>query len=67
MIHPKTVIIDAGINETAEGTIVGDVAPEAAAVAEAMSPTPGGVGTLTSLIVFENLLKAVKLQMDNVE
>lgn len=61
MVHPKLVIIDAGINETDEG-ITGDVDPEAAEAVEAMTPVPGGVGTLTTVILFENVLKAMDLQ-----
>ncbi|MBP3041320.1 bifunctional 5,10-methylenetetrahydrofolate dehydrogenase/5,10-methenyltetrahydrofolate cyclohydrolase [Bacillaceae bacterium Marseille-Q3522] len=62
MVHPQLVIIDAGINETEQGEMVGDAAPTVKAKVAAMSPTPGGVGTLTSTILFQNLLKAVDLQ-----
>jgi len=62
MVHSRLALIDAGINETASGAIVGDVAPDAAEHAAALSPVPGGVGTLTTAVLFENLLKAIKLQ-----
>lgn len=62
MVHAKLVLIDAGINETEDGNIVGDVDPEANRDVAAYSPVPGGVGTLTTAILFENLLKAMELQ-----
>lgn len=62
MVHANLTLIDSGINETAEGKIAGDVSPEAATVAAALSPVPGGVGTLTTAILFQNLMKAISLQ-----
>ena len=63
MIKPGTVVIDAGINPTPDGkSICGDAAPDVADVAGVMTPVPGGVGSLTTTIIMENLLKAVKLQ-----
>lgn len=63
MIAPGTVVIDAGINPTADGKgICGDAAPDVEKVAKAMTPVPGGVGSLTTTIIMENLLKAIKLQ-----
>ena len=63
MVSPGTVVIDAGINPTPDGQgICGDVDPEVAEVAKAMTPVPGGVGSLTTTIIMQNLLKAIKLQ-----
>jgi methylenetetrahydrofolate dehydrogenase (NADP+)/methenyltetrahydrofolate cyclohydrolase len=63
MIGPDTVVIDAGINATPDGKgICGDVAPDVEEVAKAMTPVPGGVGSLTTTIIMENTLKAIKLQ-----
>jgi methylenetetrahydrofolate dehydrogenase (NADP+)/methenyltetrahydrofolate cyclohydrolase len=61
MVHSDLVIVDAGINET-EKRIVGDVNPEVSQFVKAMTPVPGGVGSLTTVILFENLLKAIELQ-----
>ncbi|WP_435169331.1 bifunctional 5,10-methylenetetrahydrofolate dehydrogenase/5,10-methenyltetrahydrofolate cyclohydrolase [Paenibacillus glycanilyticus] len=63
MVHPNLVIIDAGINETPEGKMIGDVAIGVQLSAAAVSPVPGGVGTLTTAILYENLLKAIDLQL----
>jgi methylenetetrahydrofolate dehydrogenase (NADP+)/methenyltetrahydrofolate cyclohydrolase len=67
MVSPGTVVIDAGINEITkeDGStgIVGDVDFEAVKeVAAAITPVPGGVGSLTTTIIMGNVLKAIKLQ-----
>ena len=60
-LRPEHIVIDAGVNPAEDG-IVGDVAPEAANKVAALSPVPGGVGPLTSTLIFANLLKAMSLQ-----
>ena len=62
MISPGTVVIDAGVNEVGDGKYVGDVEPDVAEVAAAITPVPGGVGSLTTTIIMNNLLKAIQLQ-----
>lgn len=62
MVHSQLVIVDAGINETSDQKIVGDVAAEVSNHVEAMSPTPGGVGTVTTMQLFANLMHALRLQ-----
>lgn len=61
MVHPSLVVIDAGINETEDG-IIGDVDRDVIEAVEAVTPVPGGVGTLTTVLLFENVLKAMDLQ-----
>ena len=47
-IAPGATVIDVGINRTADGHLVGDVAfAEAVQVAGAITPVPGGVGPMT--------------------
>jgi methylenetetrahydrofolate dehydrogenase (NADP+) / methenyltetrahydrofolate cyclohydrolase len=60
-VQPQQVVIDAGINVTANG-VIGDAAPEVAGVVRAITPVPGGVGPLTSALMFQNLLRAIRLQ-----
>ncbi|MFD2171616.1 bifunctional 5,10-methylenetetrahydrofolate dehydrogenase/5,10-methenyltetrahydrofolate cyclohydrolase [Tumebacillus lipolyticus] len=62
MVHPDLLVIDAGINETEDGGITGDVAPEVIDSVAGMSPTPGGVGSVTTALLFANLMRAMKLQ-----
>jgi methylenetetrahydrofolate dehydrogenase (NADP+)/methenyltetrahydrofolate cyclohydrolase len=56
------IVVDAGINFV-DGRMTGDLdALSAAPIIDYFSPVPGGVGRLTSVIVFENLLKCIALQ-----
>ncbi|WP_116190694.1 bifunctional 5,10-methylenetetrahydrofolate dehydrogenase/5,10-methenyltetrahydrofolate cyclohydrolase [Paenibacillus taihuensis] len=61
--NPSLVVIDAGINETADGAIIGDAAADLSEAAAAVSPVPGGVGTLTTAVLFRNLMEAIQLQL----
>ncbi len=62
MISPGTVVVDAGINGV-DGKTVGDVDFEGVSeVASAITPVPGGVGSLTTALIQKNLLKALKMQ-----
>jgi len=63
MVSPGTVVIDAGINETADG-FVGDVDFEAVKdKVQAITPVPGGVGSLTTTIIMANTITALKRSM----
>ena len=58
-IAPGATVIDVGINRVADGRLVGDVAyAEAAEVAGAITPVPGGVGPMTIACLLENTLEA---------
>jgi methylenetetrahydrofolate dehydrogenase (NADP+)/methenyltetrahydrofolate cyclohydrolase len=58
-IAPCAVVIDVGINRGADKRLVGDVAfAEAAAVAGAITPVPGGVGPMTIACLLENTVTA---------
>jgi len=62
MIAPGATVIDAGINVTPRG-IVGDVDAESvSAVAEALSPVPGGLGSVTTELLLRNVLTAAERQ-----
>lgn len=57
MIKPGAVVIDVGINEV-DGAMFGDVDYEpVAAVAGAITPVPGGVGSVTTTMVLEAVLR----------
>ncbi|MDR3135580.1 MAG: bifunctional 5,10-methylenetetrahydrofolate dehydrogenase/5,10-methenyltetrahydrofolate cyclohydrolase [Deltaproteobacteria bacterium] len=62
MLSPGQIVIDAGINQLPDNSIIGDVEPGAADVVAFLTPVPGGVGSLTTSIIMSNLLKAVQLQ-----
>mgnify|MGYP004505821153 FL=1 len=64
MVRDGAVVIDVGINRTAEGKLCGDV--EFAAVSEKASyitPVPGGVGPMTITMLLKNTLAAAKDQL----
>lgn len=62
MIAPGAVVVDAGINMTPAG-IAGDVdADSVAGVAGALSPVPGGVGTVTTALLLRNVISAAEAQ-----
>ena len=63
-IKEGAIVIDVGINRTADGSLVGDV--DFAAVSERASwitPVPGGVGPMTIASLLENTLQAARLHV----
>jgi methylenetetrahydrofolate dehydrogenase (NADP+)/methenyltetrahydrofolate cyclohydrolase len=61
-VKPGAVVIDVGVNRLETG-LVGDVAfDEAAAVAGAITPVPGGVGAMTVACLLRNTLQAAKMR-----
>lgn len=66
-IKPGAIVIDVGINRIVKpdgkGKLVGDVAfAEAAAVAGAITPVPGGVGPMTIACLLKNTVEAAQMQ-----
>jgi methylenetetrahydrofolate dehydrogenase (NADP+)/methenyltetrahydrofolate cyclohydrolase len=60
MIKPGATVIDVGVHRTAEG-LVGDVKyDEAAEVAGAITPVPGGVGPMTVAMLLVNTVAAAE-------
>ncbi|HEY8191188.1 MAG TPA: bifunctional methylenetetrahydrofolate dehydrogenase/methenyltetrahydrofolate cyclohydrolase FolD [Alphaproteobacteria bacterium] len=58
-IKPGATVIDVGINRTESGKLLGDVAfAEAAAIAGAITPVPGGVGPMTIACLLANTVNA---------
>lgn len=61
MVKPGAAVIDVGINRTADGKLVGDVAfDEVAEVAGWITPVPGGVGPLTVAMLLVNTVAAAE-------
>jgi methylenetetrahydrofolate dehydrogenase (NADP+) / methenyltetrahydrofolate cyclohydrolase len=62
-IKPGAIVIDVGINRTADGKLIGDVEFAAAAErARAITPVPGGVGPMTIASVLENTIISARLR-----
>ena len=59
MVQPGAVVVDFGINFV-DGQMCGDVAPEVATVAGALTPTPGGTGAMTNAALLANLAYAAE-------
>jgi len=59
---PGQIVIDVGINwDDAKGKLVGDVNFEdAEAVVEAVTPVPGGVGTVTTSVLVSHVVEAAE-------
>jgi len=62
-VKEGAVVVDVGINRTAEGKLVGDVDYEAIAPkASAITPVPGGVGPMTIALLMKNTFQAFQEQ-----
>ncbi len=59
MVKPGAIVIDVGLTRTESG-LQGDVSPEVADIASAISPVPGGVGPMTRAMLLRNLLELAK-------
>jgi methylenetetrahydrofolate dehydrogenase (NADP+) / methenyltetrahydrofolate cyclohydrolase len=61
MVKPGAVVIDVGINRSADGKLVGDCDFEALqGVASLITPVPGGVGPVTIAMLMENTVSAAE-------
>ncbi|PTA69452.1 bifunctional methylenetetrahydrofolate dehydrogenase/methenyltetrahydrofolate cyclohydrolase FolD [Deinococcus arcticus] len=64
MVRPGATVIDVGINRVADapgqGRLTGDVHPDVAAVAGALTPVPGGVGPMTVAQLLMNTVLAAE-------
>jgi len=66
MVRPGAVVIDVGINALPGGGIVGDVDfASVREVAVALTPTPGGVGPLTNVLLLKQCVQAAWQEVEN--
>jgi len=66
MVRPGAVVIDVGINALPGGGIVGDVDfASVREVASALTPTPGGVGPLTNVLLLKQCVQAAWQEVEN--
>ncbi len=64
MVKEGAVVIDVGINRTADGKLCGDVDfAEVEPIASAITPVPGGVGPMTITMLMQNTLAAAKYKL----
>ena len=57
MVGEDAVVVDVGIHRV-DGKTVGDVAPEALAKAQAATPVPGGIGSVTTALMLDAAVTA---------
>ena len=62
MIKPGATVIDVGVHRTSTGLIGDVVFDEAAEVAGALTPVPGGVGPMTVAMLLVNTVQAAEAQ-----
>jgi methylenetetrahydrofolate dehydrogenase (NADP+)/methenyltetrahydrofolate cyclohydrolase len=64
MVKPGAVVIDFGFNKKG-GKWVGDVDfDEVKKVAGAITPVPGGTGSMTNVMLMSNVLRAARRRME---
>jgi len=64
MVRPGATVIDVGINALPEGGVVGDVDfASVSEVAGVLTPTPGGVGPLTNVLLLKQCVEAAWQQI----
>jgi methylenetetrahydrofolate dehydrogenase (NADP+) / methenyltetrahydrofolate cyclohydrolase len=68
MVRPGAIVIDVGINQLPGGGIVGDIDFRSVSeVAGAITPTPGGVGPLTNILLLKQCVHAAWQQLQDKE
>lgn len=66
MVGANQILIDVGISETREGNLCGDVDFEhVAPLVEAITPVPGGVGSVTTTILAKHVIDACRKKVIN--
>lgn len=64
-VRPGQVVLDVGIHANPDGTLCGDVRfDEVEPVVEAITPVPGGVGTVTTAILARHVIAAAKKTLE---
>jgi len=64
--NTRQIVIDVGINVNEEGKLCGDVTfDDAVSFVEAITPVPGGVGTVTTSVLVGHVVEAAKRLTDD--
>lgn len=58
-VRPGQIVLDAGATALPDGTLRGDVAPDAAAIA-VCTPVPGGIGSVTTALLLRHTVQAAE-------
>lgn len=64
-VSDGAVVVDVGTNVSSDGTLVGDVDQESVStVAAALSPVPGGVGSVTTALLLRHTVDAARAVLE---
>lgn len=64
-VHENQVVIDVGINVDEEGNMSGDVDfAKVEPAVSAITPVPGGVGTVTTAILMQHVIRSAQREME---
>ena len=61
MVQAEAVVLDVGIHRV-EGRTTGDTDPRLAEYVQAYTPVPGGIGTVTTFMMVDNVLQAAAMR-----
>lgn len=64
MIKPGAALLDVGITRTEAG-LLGDIHPDAAAIAGFLAPMPGGTGPMTRAMLLANVVDTAEAQLNH--
>ena len=60
-LHPDQIVVDVGVNVRSDGSLCGDVDFAAAEpIVSALTPVPGGVGSVTTAILCRHVIEAAE-------
>ena len=63
MVKPGAVVVDVAMNRNEEGKLCGDVSfADAEPLVDAITPVPGGVGSVTTSVLVEHVVDAALLK-----
>ena len=65
-VHPDQIIVDVGVNAAPGGGICGDVRfDDVEPIVRAISPVPGGVGSVTTAVLCKHVIEAAEAAAEN--
>lgn len=60
-LRPGQIVFDVGIHTAADGSLCGDVRfPEAEPIVQAITPVPGGIGSVTTTLLLSHVVEAAQ-------
>ena len=60
-VHPEQIVLDAGVTALPDGTLLGDVAAEAAGTVAACTPVPEGIGSVTTALLLLHTVQSAEI------